>query len=63
MPAAGLDADAAALMRSLLFVPADGGTKLEKALGCGIDPPDNSGRVDDVARDADAFQSLLDVVA
>jgi citrate lyase subunit beta / citryl-CoA lyase len=37
MPAAGPDADAAALMRSLLFVPADGGTKLHKALGCGAD--------------------------
>jgi citrate lyase subunit beta/citryl-CoA lyase len=37
MPAAGLDADAAALMRSLLFVPADGGRKLHKALGCGAD--------------------------
>ena len=37
MPAAGPDADAAALMRSLLFVPADGGKKLHKALGCGAD--------------------------
>jgi citrate lyase subunit beta/citryl-CoA lyase len=37
MPAAGLDADAAALMRSLMFVPADGGRKLHKALGCGAD--------------------------
>jgi citrate lyase subunit beta/citryl-CoA lyase len=37
MPAAGPDADAATLMRSLLFVPADGGKKLEKALGCGAD--------------------------
>jgi citrate lyase subunit beta/citryl-CoA lyase len=37
VPAAGLDADAAALMRSLLFVPADGGKKLHKALGCGAD--------------------------
>ncbi len=37
MPAAGLDADAAALMRSLLFVPADGGSKLHKALACGAD--------------------------
>jgi citrate lyase subunit beta/citryl-CoA lyase len=35
--AAGLDADATALMRSLLFVPADGGSKLAKALGCGAD--------------------------
>jgi citrate lyase subunit beta/citryl-CoA lyase len=37
MPAASLDANAAALMRSLLFVPADGGKKLHKALGCGAD--------------------------
>jgi citrate lyase subunit beta/citryl-CoA lyase len=37
MPPAGLDAIAAALMRSLLFVPADGGRKLQKALGCGAD--------------------------
>jgi citrate lyase subunit beta/citryl-CoA lyase len=37
VPAAGLDADATALMRSLLFVPADGGGKLQKALGCGAD--------------------------
>jgi citrate lyase subunit beta / citryl-CoA lyase len=37
MPAAGPDADAAALMRSLLFVPADGGSKLHKALGSGAD--------------------------
>jgi citrate lyase subunit beta/citryl-CoA lyase len=37
MPAPGLDADAAALMRSLLFVPADGGRKLDKALACGAD--------------------------
>jgi citrate lyase subunit beta/citryl-CoA lyase len=37
VPAAGLDADAAALMRSFLFVPADGGKKLHKALGCGAD--------------------------
>jgi citrate lyase subunit beta/citryl-CoA lyase len=37
VPAAGLDADATALMRSLLFVPADGGRKLEKALDCGAD--------------------------
>jgi len=37
MPAPGPDADAAALMRSLLFVPADGGKKLHKALGCGAD--------------------------
>ncbi len=37
MPAAGHDADAAALMRSLLFTPADGGRKLDKALTCGAD--------------------------
>jgi citrate lyase subunit beta / citryl-CoA lyase len=37
VPAASLDADATALMRSLLFVPADGGKKLRKALGCGAD--------------------------
>ena len=37
VPPAGLHADAAALMRSLLFVPADGGRKLDKALGCGAD--------------------------
>jgi citrate lyase subunit beta / citryl-CoA lyase len=37
MPAADPDADAAALMRSLLFVPADSGRKLDKALGCGAD--------------------------
>jgi citrate lyase subunit beta/citryl-CoA lyase len=37
MPAAGLDAHAAALMRSLLFTPADGGRKLDKALTCGAD--------------------------
>jgi citrate lyase subunit beta/citryl-CoA lyase len=37
VPAAGLDADATALMRSLLFVPADGGKKLHKALACGAD--------------------------
>jgi len=37
MPPPGLDADAAALMRSLLFVPADSGRKLDKALACGAD--------------------------
>jgi citrate lyase subunit beta / citryl-CoA lyase len=37
VPAASLDADATALMRSLLFVPADGGKKLHKALDCGAD--------------------------
>jgi hypothetical protein len=35
----------------------------DKLLGCRIDPPDDSGRVEDVARDADAVQSLLDVAA
>ena len=35
----------------------------EKPLGCRIDPADDSRRVDDVARDADALQSLLDVAA
>ena len=37
MPTAGLDANAVALMRSLLFTPADGGKKLEKALTSGAD--------------------------
>jgi citrate lyase subunit beta / citryl-CoA lyase len=37
MPAAGPDAHAAALMRSLLFTPANGGRKLDKALTCGAD--------------------------
>jgi citrate lyase subunit beta / citryl-CoA lyase len=37
MPAPGADAHAAALMRSLLFVPADGGRKLDKALRSGAD--------------------------
>jgi citrate lyase subunit beta/citryl-CoA lyase len=37
MPPPGFDAVAAALMRSLLFVPADGGSKLEKALRSGAD--------------------------
>jgi citrate lyase subunit beta/citryl-CoA lyase len=37
MPAPGLHANAAALMRSLLFVPADGGKKLDKALAAGAD--------------------------
>jgi citrate lyase subunit beta/citryl-CoA lyase len=37
MPPACPDANAAALMRSFLFVPADGGSKLPKALGCGAD--------------------------
>ena len=35
----------------------------DKLLGCRIDPPDDSPCVEDVARDADAFQSLLDVAA
>jgi hypothetical protein len=33
----------------------------EKPLGCGIDPADDSRLVEDVTRDADALQSLLDV--
>src|SRR5437867_7599790 len=37
MPPPGLHADAATLMRSLLFVPADGGSKLDKALASGAD--------------------------
>jgi citrate lyase subunit beta/citryl-CoA lyase len=37
MPATGPNAYAAALMRSLLFTPADGGKKLDKALTCGAD--------------------------
>ena len=37
MPSPGPDADAAALMRSLLFVPADGGRKLAKAMSSGAD--------------------------
>ncbi|HEY7663394.1 MAG TPA: CoA ester lyase [Xanthobacteraceae bacterium] len=37
MPPAGLHAHAAALMRSLLFVPADGGNKLDKAMASGAD--------------------------
>jgi hypothetical protein len=35
----------------------------DKPLGCRIDPADDSRRVEDVARDADAAQSLLDVAA
>ena len=35
----------------------------EKPLGCRIDPADDSRFVEDVARDADALQSLLDVAA
>ena len=35
----------------------------EKPLGSRIDPPDDSRRVEDVARDADAAQSLLDIAA
>ena len=34
-----------------------------KPLGGRIDPPDDSRRVEDVARDADTAQSLLDVAA
>src|SRR3989440_505545 len=37
MPAPGVHAHAAALMRSLLFVPADGGRKLDKAMASGAD--------------------------
>ena len=37
MPPPGVHAHAAALMRSLLFVPADGGTKLDKAMASGAD--------------------------
>jgi citrate lyase subunit beta / citryl-CoA lyase len=37
MPAPGVHEDAAALMRSLLFVPADGGSKLDKAFASGAD--------------------------
>src|SRR5262249_60797070 len=37
MPPQRLHCDAAGLMRSLLFVPADSPSKLSKALGCGAD--------------------------
>jgi len=37
MPAQRFHSDAAGLMRSLLFVPADSPGKLDKALGCGAD--------------------------
>jgi citrate lyase subunit beta / citryl-CoA lyase len=37
MPPAGFHAHAADLMRSLLFVPADGGSKLDKGLASGAD--------------------------
>ena len=37
MPPAGVHAHAAELMRSLLFVPADGGSKLDKAMASGAD--------------------------
>ena len=37
MPPPGVHAHAAALMRSLLFVPADGGSKLDKAMASGAD--------------------------
>ena len=33
----------------------------EEPLGCGVDPLDDSRRVDDVARDTDVVQSLLEV--
>ncbi len=35
----------------------------DELLGCRIDPADDTGCVEDVARDADAAQSLLDVAA
>ncbi len=35
----------------------------DKLLGRRVDPPDDSRCVEDVARDADAFQCLLDVAA
>src|SRR3954451_16512184 len=35
----------------------------DETLGCRIDPPDDSRRVEDIARDADAAQSLLDIAA
>src|SRR3954468_20597419 len=37
MPAPGVHADATEVMRSLLFVPADGGKKLDKAMASGAD--------------------------
>src|SRR6266404_2103159 len=37
MPAPGFHAHAAAVMRSLLFVPADDGKKLDKAMASGAD--------------------------
>src|SRR5215475_8651645 len=37
MPPPSFHAHAAALMRSLLFVPADGGSKLDKAMASGAD--------------------------
>src|SRR5205809_1172328 len=37
MPPPGFHAHAAALMRSFLFVPADGGSKLAKAMASGAD--------------------------
>ena len=37
MPPSGLHADAAEIMRSFLFVPADGGSKLDKAMASGAD--------------------------
>ena len=35
----------------------------DELLGCGVEPADDARRVEDVARDADAVQSLLDVAA
>src|SRR6476620_201866 len=35
----------------------------DKLLGCRVDPPDDSCFVEDVARDADVLESLLDVAA
>ena len=35
----------------------------EEPLGCGIDPPNDSRLVDDVARDEHVLKSLLDVTA
>jgi hypothetical protein len=33
----------------------------EKPFGCLVDPPDDPRRIDDVARDTNVVQSLLDV--
>ena len=35
----------------------------EEPLGCRIDPPDDSRCVEDVTRNADGAQSLLDIAA